>query len=90
MFSSTSDGNPAKYQSESYDALLDAAASAAPQEELALIKQAETMLVEDGVFYPLYSESHYYVTGPTVTDLVIRPFSGVVDFSRAGKLKLED
>ena len=60
------------------------------RQELALIRQAETMLVEDGVFYPLYSENHYYVTGPTVTNLVIRPFGGVVDFSRAGKLKLEE
>lgn len=90
LFSSTADGNPAKYQSEAYDALLNTAAASTPQEELALIRQAETMLVEDGVFYPLYSENHYYVTGPTVTNLVIRPFGGVVDFSRAGKLKLEE
>lgn len=90
LFSSTAAGNPAKYQSEDYDALLNAAAAAQPQEELSLIKQAETMLVEDGVFYPLYNENHYYVTGPTVTGLIIRPFSGVVDFSHAGKLNLDD
>ncbi len=89
LFSSASEHNPAGYQSERFDALL-AANPPSPHEELAFLKQAESLLTEDAVFYPLFSENHYYATGPTVSGLIIRPFSGIVDFSRAGKLKLKD
>lgn len=69
------------YSSERYDALA-AGYQARPQETA---RELERLLVNEGVFYPLYTENTSYALGKTVVGLVIRPFGGGLDFLRAGR-----
>ena len=80
--------NPANFEGSDFQALLDSALSSGAQEQHAgteLYKQAEQLLVDQGVFYPLYFQKHYYGTGERVEGLVIRSYGNGIDFIRAGK-----
>lgn len=72
----------AQYTSEEYDAIAPRLYS----DTIAAAKETETLLLNEYVFYPLYYQSRYYAVASTVTDLVIHPFGGMIDFNGAGKL----
>ena len=84
LFASTSEENPAHLQSQSYDQLLEQAASGGDS-GLSALQQAETFLNEQAVFYPLYYTSRYYTANPTLTGVVIHPAGQGIDFIQAGK-----
>lgn len=73
----------AQYRSAEYQALQPRLYS----DTIAAAKEAETMLLNECVFYPLYYQSRYYAVAKTVTNLVIHPFGGTIDFNAAGKLE---
>lgn len=80
--------NPANYEGADFQALLNSAHSSGALEQRAgteLYKQAEQLLVDQGVFYPLYFQKHYYGTGKGVEGLVVRSYGNGIDFIRAGK-----
>lgn len=54
-------------------------------ESLQAMKSAEQYLNDSYVFYPLYYTDRYYLTGETVTGLVIHPCGAGIDFIGAGK-----
>ena len=72
----------AQYRSEEYDAL----ALRLYSDTVAAAKEAETLLLNEAVFYPMYYQNRYYAVANTVTGLVIHPFGGIIDFNGAGKL----
>ena len=72
----------AQYSSDAYDALVSRLYS----DTVAAAKEAETLLLDEAVFYPMYYQSRYYAVANTITGLVIHPFGGTVDFNGAGKL----
>lgn len=82
LFSSSNDENPAHLQSESYDAMLESAASGS----LDALVQAETYLNQQAIFYPLYYTDRYYVANSTLSGVVIHPAEQGIDFIQAGKL----
>ena len=49
------------------------------------MKNAEQYLNDSYIFYPLYYTDRYYLTGETVTGLVIHPCGAGIDFIGAGK-----
>ncbi|MGI6261057.1 MAG: peptide ABC transporter substrate-binding protein [Acutalibacteraceae bacterium] len=72
----------AQYSSDAYDALISRFYS----DTVAAAKEAEALLLDEAVFYPLYYQSRYYAVASAVTGLVIHPFGGAIDFNGAGKL----
>lgn len=87
LFRSSSSSNPAKYQDAAYDALLDAADSAAAAEAPARYAAAEKYLNDNAVFYPVFCENRYYASRKTVSGILFRPFDAGVDFMAAVKTK---
>lgn len=52
---------------------------------MALYRQAEQLLIQDGAVVPLYYSSTYFAAGKDVTGVVFSPFGGRMDFRYAGK-----
>ena len=48
--------------------------------------QAERYLNDNGIFYPLYTESRYYVSAENVHGIVFHPYGAEADFSSAEKI----
>ena len=78
-------GNPARWSSASYDALVTSAQTKSGREAAAAYASAEKMLNDQAVFYPLYYEKSYLALATGVTGIVLRPYQGGVDFINAGK-----
>ena len=85
LFASDSDENPAGLQNKEYDALLQQASATMGDESLQAMKNAEQYLNDSYIFYPLYYTDRYYLTGETVTGLVIHPCGAGINFIGAGK-----
>lgn len=85
LFHSTSPSNPASLKDPSYDAFLTAAENGQNKNSLAQYIQAEKYLNEQGIFYPLYYQSHYYATAPGISGVVFHAYGQGIDFIRAGK-----
>lgn len=71
----------ARYSSEEFDAL----AAQVHAEPIKASRAIEDLLLNDAVFIPLYMADTAYALGATVTDLVIHPFNGGLDFRDAGR-----
>ena len=69
------------YTSSTYDTLV----GKFRQQPLESAKALEQLMVNDGVFYPVYTTHTTYAMGKTVTGLIVRPFGGGLDFRRAGR-----
>lgn len=85
LFSSESEENPVGLKNSSYDSLLAQAASTTGEESLSAMMQAEKYLNDAAIFYPLYYTDRYYLTGKTVSGVVIHPCGAGFDFILAGK-----
>ena len=85
LFSSESEENPVGLKNSSYDSLLVQAASTTGEESLSAMMQAEKYLNDAAIFYPLYYTDRYYLTGKTVSGVVIHPCGAGFDFILAGK-----
>ncbi|MGX8709061.1 peptide ABC transporter substrate-binding protein [Caproiciproducens sp. R1] len=85
LFKSSEKNNPAKWKDSSFDAMLDSAEKSGGADSAAIFANAEKYLNEQGVFYPLYYEKHYYASSKGVTGVVFHPYGAGVDFIQAGK-----
>nr|WP_319487368.1 peptide ABC transporter substrate-binding protein [uncultured Caproiciproducens sp.] len=85
LFKSGEKDNPAKLQDSSFDTMLNNAEKSDGTGSAAIFASAEKYLNEQGVFYPLYYEKHYYAAAKGVTGVVFHPYSAGVDFIQSGK-----
>lgn len=82
-FHSASDGNSTGYSNPEVDALLEQARVEQDEERrFALYRQAETIIVQDAPWIPLYHGVQYELVKPYVKGLVITP-QGEYDVSKA-------
>lgn len=85
-FTSGNAANTVGYQNRNFDDLLETAASSTdPQITLLMYRQAESMLLQEGVVIPVYYETTAYALGRTVRGVEISPFGGQVYFAFARK-----
>lgn len=84
QFSSESALNLWGYSSGEFDSLLQQASNN-HDTALDFVQQAEQLLLDDGIFYPLHEENSYYAMGPTVSNILFLPFQNGADFFFAGK-----
>lgn len=70
-----------RYTSAEYEEL----AAQVHAEPITASRAIEDLLLTQGVFSPLYMVNTAYALGATVTDLVIHPFGGGIDFRDAGR-----
>lgn len=69
------------YQLENFDRLLDqAAAESAVTERTELYRQAEELLISEGLFLPFYYQAEYFVSAPGVSGVTYRFDSRMPDF----------
>ncbi len=85
LFKSGAAANPAKFSDPAFDAMLTDAQKKTGSAAAASFAAVEKYLNEQGVFYPLYYERHYYATAKKVTGVVFHPYGGGIDFIQAGK-----
>ncbi len=87
-FTSGSPLNRWNYTSEDFDALLHEAA-VAPDEEIsrAAYVQAEELLYQDCIVFPLFHETYHILFAPNVTGIEIYPYGGMVRFKNAVALR---
>ncbi len=84
-FSSSEKYNPASYSSEIYDNKLEHIRKNLMISEIKYIKETEDFLLNEGLFYPLYIESHYYASAANVTKIIFHPYGTEADFFYATK-----
>ncbi len=85
IFKSGAVENPAKLSDPAFDAMLTAAQKKSGSDAAASFAAAEKYLNDQGVFYPLYYEKHYFATAKGVTGVTFHPYGMGVDFIQAGK-----
>ncbi len=72
------------YSNSDVDAFLNAAQNARDSRELAdICRQAETAIINDYIYIPVFYKNHYIVYSKGNRDISFDPYSGVVDFRRA-------
>lgn len=83
-FLSGSSQNVTGYHNAAFDEAMRAAAAAGTAETaIAQYAAAETALLQDAVFLPMYYSTDYFVTQPGVTGIVYNPQTGLVSFQSA-------
>lgn len=85
-FSSSSKYNPASYSSEEYEEVLNQIRKNLTATEVEKIRNAESFLLNNGLFYPLYIENRYYASAANVTRIIFHPYGAEADFFYATKL----
>lgn len=85
LFGSGSTENPAHLNDPAFDALLTDAQKKTGSSAVAVYENAEKYLNQQGIFYPLYYEKHYYASAKGVTGIVFHPYGAGIDFIQAGK-----
>jgi len=85
LFQSDAVGNPAHLTDPAFDALLADAQKKTGTSAATAFASAEKYLNQQGIFYPLYYEKHYYARAKGVTGVVFHPYGAGVDFIQAGK-----
>ena len=84
MFRPGAAGNPSMFNDQAFNAMVDqAAAKTNTQDILQYLVAAEKFLNNQAVFFPLYYDSTYYATWPTVDGIYFSPFDGTADFLSA-------
>ena len=85
LFKSGAVGNPAHLRDSTFDAMLTDAQKQTGSAAVTAFASAEKYLNQQGIFYPLYYEKHYYATAKGVTGVVFHPYGAGIDFIQAGK-----
>lgn len=85
LFKSGAVGNSSRMSDPAFDTMLTDAQNKSGSDAVAAYAAAEKYLNEQGVFYPLYYEKHYYAAAKGVTGVVFHPYGLGVDFIQAGK-----
>jgi oligopeptide transport system substrate-binding protein len=85
LFKSGEVGNPAHLIDPAFDTMLADAQKQTGSAAITAFANAEKYLNQQGIFYPLYYEKHYYATAKGVTGVVFHPYGAGIDFIQAGK-----
>lgn len=85
LFKSGSVGNAPRLSDAAFDSMLTQAQNKSGNDAVTAFTAAEKYLNEQGVFYPLYYEKHYYAAAKGVTGVVFHPYGRGIDFIQAGK-----
>ncbi len=85
-FVSSSSQNSAGYSNTAYDVLLENPVGSA-QQVIETFAQAEQMLLQDGIVFPLFCETTNYALDSGVTGIEFSPFDGGVFFRDAKKVE---
>jgi ABC-type transport system substrate-binding protein len=56
---------------------------ASTEDSLALMQQAEEILLSEGWFLPMYEQQMYFVCGSDTTGITYSPYTGLVSFRNA-------
>ena len=69
------------FSDNNYDMLVDSIISkASGQQIITQCKTAENLLVQNGVFYPLYKDYEYLALSKDISGLIIEPSFSYIDF----------
>lgn len=85
LFESSAKYNVANYSSEEYDELVGNIRKNQSSADITATKEAEQHLIDNGIFYPLYTENRYYASASNVTGIIFHSFGAEADFSGATK-----
>lgn len=77
--------NPAHWNNTEFTAKLEAARQKSGDAAVKAYMDAESVLSDQAVFYPVYYTKSYYASAKGVTGIVFHPFSASIDFIQAGK-----
>ena len=86
LFMSNSEVNISGVSDEVYDSLISDILQKPDNTSINKMIQAERYLNDNGIFYPLYTESRYYVSAENVHGIVFHPYGAEADFSSAEKI----
>ncbi len=86
-FTSYAGNNPCSYSSDEYDNMISEIKKNLTTASTEKIHDAEKMIMEESMFYPLYTRNRYYASAENVTDVIFHPFGGDIDFSCAVKIE---
>lgn len=87
-FLSDGNGNYSKYKNAQFDELLSQAENGATAKESGeLFYQAEEIIINNGVFIPLLTQSEYAFFGENCRNIIYNPFTKTVIFKEAKVLK---
>lgn len=89
LFSSENPYNPAGYQNQDYNNLLNQIKATPGEAGAPLCLQAENHLIQNLVFYPLCYEKRYFASAENVTGIIFHPYNGGIDFIAATKAQVE-
>ena len=84
-FTSTADNNPGAYHSDEYDCMINDLRKSLTKESAEKVKEAESMIINSSVFYPLYTQKRYYASAKNVRNVIFHPYGGDIDFMTAVK-----
>ena len=82
---SDSEYNTAGLSEENYDTLISDIIRQPDNTSINKMIQAEKYLNDNGIFYPLYTESRYYASAENVSGIIFHPYGAEADFSMAEK-----
>ncbi len=85
LFMSDSEYNTAGLSEENYDTLISDIIRQPDNTSINKMIQAEKYLNDNGIFYPLYTESRYYASAENVSGIIFHPYGAEADFSMAEK-----
>ncbi len=84
-FSSDSKYNPSALESDEFDSIINDIRKNDGSEAVALLKNAESFIFENAVFYPLYTEYKYCASAKNITGIIFRQSGTEIDFFNATK-----
>lgn len=84
QFVSGADGNIFRYKSDIYDDLVSQALAGAGA---AVIRRAESHLIQNGVMYPMYTQASSFVQAKNVSGIYLSPVDGTPSFINAQRSK---
>ena len=85
LFSGSSEYNVSHFHDEKYDKIIADILAKPDSTAVDKMVQAEKYLHENGIFYPLYTEDRYYISG--VKNIIFHPYGAEADFSSAEKIQ---
>lgn len=85
LFESSSDHNAANLRSEEFDALVNDLRRNPSAGNIQAAEEAERYLLDNAVFYPLYTENRFYASAKNVENIIFHPYGAEADFIYAKK-----
>lgn len=87
MFKSDHPNNIFNLKDEQYDNIVNAISESYGNDKLTKCEEAEEYIINNAIFYPICSESKYFVTNKNIEGLIFHKYLDCVDFSNTTKHK---